>query len=116
MALLALFAAAIPDIGSDGVTWSPWLVVNLVAAGVAAGAAALVAGSGVRPLEPVGAIVVLVAATLLGLWSTGSDTTDVDASDWLHAAVSVGAYVVLAVALVALGTVREHTDARRGWR
>ena len=108
MALLALFAAAIPDIGGDGVRWSPWLVANLAAAGVAA-VAALVAASGVRRLEPVGAIVVLVAATLLGLWSTGSDVSEVDASDWLHAALSVGAYVLLAVALVALGTVREHT-------
>ncbi len=108
MALLALFAAAIPDIGGDGVRWSPWLVANLAAAGVAA-VAALVTASGVRRLEPVGAIVVLVAATLLGLWSTGSDVSEVDASDWLHAALSVGAYVLLAVALVALGTVREHT-------
>ena len=108
MALLALFAAAIPDIGGDGVRWSSWLVANLAAAGVAA-VAALVAGDGVRRLEPVGAIVVLVAATLLGLWSTGSDAAEVDASDWLHAALSVGAYVLLAVALVALGTVREHT-------
>ncbi|HEV2798128.1 MAG TPA: DUF2157 domain-containing protein [Nocardioides sp.] len=108
MALLALFAAAIPDIGGDGVRWSPWLIANLAAAGVA-GMAALVTGSGVRRLEPVGAAVVLVAATLLGLWSTGSDPTEVDAADWLHAALSVGAYVLLAVALVALGTVREHT-------
>ncbi len=107
MALLALFAAAIPDIGSDGVSWSPWLVANLVVAGTAA-IAAVVVGRGARRLEPLGAIVVLVVATLLGLWSTGSDTTDIDSSDWLHAAVSVGAYVVLAVALVALGTVREH--------
>lgn len=107
-ALLALFAAAVPDIGGDGVRWSPWLVANLAAAGVAA-AAALVAGGGVRRLEPVGAIVVLGAATLLGLWSTGSDATEVDTADWLHAALSVGAYVLLAVALVALGTVREHT-------
>ena len=28
MALLALFAAAIPDIGGDGVRWSPWLVAH----------------------------------------------------------------------------------------
>lgn len=108
MALLALFVAAIPDIGGDGVGWSPWLVANLVAAGTAA-VAAVVVGRGVRSLEPVGAIAVLVAAALLGLWSTGSDTSGLDASDWLHAAVSVGAYVVLAVALVALGTVREHS-------
>jgi uncharacterized membrane protein len=107
MALLTLFAAAIPDIGSDGVRWTPWLVANLSAAGIAA-VAALVTGTGVRRLEPVGALAVLAAATLLSLWSTGSDTSDIDASDWLHAAVSVVAYVALAVALVALGTVRDH--------
>ena len=108
MALLALFAAAIPDIGGDGLTWSPWLVVNLAVAGTVA-VAAVVVGRGVRRLEPLGAVVVMLAATLLGLWSTGTDTVDVDASDWLHAAVSVAAYVVLAVSLVALGTVREHS-------
>jgi uncharacterized membrane protein len=107
MALLALFAAAIPDIGSEGVVWSPWLVVALVVAGVSAAAAA-VTRPGVRALEPLGAIVVLVVATLIGLWTTGTDTSDIDASDWLHAATSVVAYVLLAVALVALGAVREH--------
>ncbi len=107
MALLALFTAAIPDIGGDGIAWSAWLVVALVVAGVAA-AAAFATRPGVRALEPLGAIAVLVVATLIGLWTTGTDTTEIDASDWLHAAVSVAAYVVLAVALVALGTVREH--------
>ncbi|MBL0748978.1 DUF2157 domain-containing protein [Nocardioides baculatus] len=107
MALVTLFAAAIPDIGGDGVRWSPWLVAHLVAAALAA-LAALATGSGVQRLEPAGAIAVLVAATLLGLWSTGTDASEIDASDWLHAGVSVGAYVVLAVALVALGTVRDH--------
>jgi uncharacterized membrane protein len=107
MALLALFAAAIPDIGSDPIVWSTWLVVALAVAGFAAvGAAATRPGT--RVLEPLGAIVVLVVATLIGLWSTGTDSSDVDASDWLHAATSVAAYVLLAVALVALGTVREH--------
>ncbi|HYH73026.1 MAG TPA: DUF2157 domain-containing protein [Nocardioides sp.] len=107
MALLALFAAAIPDIGTDGIEWSVWLVGALVVAGAAAAAAAATR-PGIRALEPLGAMVVLAAATLLALWSTGADTSDVDTSDWLHAAVSVAAYVLLAVALVALGTVREH--------
>ncbi|SFB15911.1 Uncharacterized membrane protein [Nocardioides alpinus] len=107
MALLAMFAAAIPDIGGDGVVWSSWLVVALVAAGAVA-AAAVATRPGTRALEPLGAVVVLVVATLIGLWTTGTDTSDIDTSDWLHAAVSVAAYVLLAVALVALGTVREH--------
>lgn len=107
LALLALFVAAIPDVGSGGVTWGLWLVVVLVATGVAA-ATAVVTRPGRRLLEPAGAAVVLVVALLLSMWRTGTDTTSVDASDWLHAAVSVAAYVVLAVGLVALGTVREN--------
>lgn len=107
MALLAMFVAAVPDIGGDGVAWSAWLVGTLVIAGVAVTAAALTR-PGLRVLEPLGAVVVLAAATLLGLWTTGTDTSDIDAGDWAHAAVSVLAYVVLAVALVALGTVRDH--------
>jgi uncharacterized membrane protein len=107
MALLAMFVAAVPDIGGDGIDWSGWLLGALGVAAVAAVAAALTR-PGTRILEPLGAAVVLVAATLLGLWTTGTDTSDIDAGDWAHAAVSVLAYVVLAVALVALGTVRDH--------
>ncbi len=107
MALLALFVAAIPDVGSDEVTWGLWLVLALAGA-----AAALLAAVAVRPgrrlLEPVGAVVVLAVAFGLASWQTGTDTASVDAADWAHAAVSVAAYVVLAVGLVALGTVREH--------
>ncbi len=111
MALLALFVAAIPDIGEDPIVWSFWVVVALVAAGAAA-AAALATRPGVRSVEPLGAIVVLVVATLIGRWTTGADSSDIDTADWLHAAVSVTAYVLLAIALVALGTVREHPPLR----
>ncbi len=107
MALLAMFVAAVPDIGRDGLTWSFWLVVALAAAALAT-AAAVATRPGLRALEPLGAIVVLAVATLIGLWTTGTDSTDIDAADWWHAAVSVIAYVLLAVALVALGTVRDH--------
>ncbi|MCP3421587.1 DUF2157 domain-containing protein [Nocardioides pinisoli] len=107
MALLALFAAAIPDIGADGIVWTTWLVVALVLAGLAL-LASLLTRPGVRALEPLGAVAVLVVATLIALWTTGTDTSQVDAADWAHAAVSVVAYVVLAVGLVALGTVRDN--------
>jgi len=107
MALLAMFAAAIPDIGSAEISWSRWLVLALVVAGAAA-VTAIATRPGVRACEPAGAVVVLGAAILLAHWQTGTDTSSVDASDWLHAAISVVAYVVLAVALVALGAVREH--------
>ena len=107
MALAAMFVAAIPDVGSDDVTWSVWLVLSLAAAGAAA-VAAVATRPGTRSLEPIGAVVVLVAATLLALWQTGADASDVEPADWLHAAVAVVAYVVLAVAVVALGTLRDH--------
>ena len=107
MALLAMFAAAIPDVGRDGIAWTTWLIVALVAAGLAA-AGAVATRPGLRALEPLGAIVVLGVATSIGLWTTGTDTSSVDAADWGHAVVSVIAYVVLAVGLVVLGTVRDH--------
>ena len=107
LALVAMFAAAIPDIGRDGIEWSTWLVVAVVLAGAAAVAAA-VARPGLRVLEPLGAFVVAAVAVLLALWTTGADASDVQTADWLHAAVSVVAYVVLAVGLVVLGTVRAH--------
>ncbi|UFN43721.1 DUF2157 domain-containing protein [Nocardioides okcheonensis] len=109
MALLALFVAAIPDIGSGDLVWNAWLAAVLVVSAAAVVAAVVVDRSARRLLEPAGAVVVLLVATGLALWQTGTDTTTVDASDWLHAAVSVGVYVVLAVALVALGTLRDHT-------
>lgn len=107
MALLAMFVAAVPDIGGDGIAWSLWVIVALVAAATAT-VAAVATRPGLRALEPLGAIAVLVIATLIGLWTTGTDSSDIDTSDWLHAAVSVLAYVLLAVAVVALGTVRDH--------
>jgi hypothetical protein len=106
-ALLAMFGAAIPGVGGGDVAWSPWLVAAL-GLSVAATLAAAATRPGARVLEPLGAAAVLAAATLLSRWTTGTDTSDVDAADWAHAVVSVAAYVVLAVALVALGTVREH--------
>jgi uncharacterized membrane protein len=107
MALVAMFAAAIPGIGSDGIVWTTWLVVELVVAGVVALAAVLTRRDR-RALEPLGATAVLVVATVIAVWTTGTDTSSVDAADWGRAAVSVLAYVVLAVGLVALGTVRDH--------
>jgi len=95
------------DTGSDGLTWSTWLVVAVTVAAAATVLAGVVRrGAGI--LEPLGAIAVLLTATSLSLWATGTDTTAVDGADWAHAAISVVAYVLLAVALVALGTVRDH--------
>lgn len=107
MALLAMFVAAIPDIGGDGIEWSTWMVVAVSVAGLAAATAAVVR-PGPRVLEPLGAVVVACVAVALSLWTIGADANDVQTADWVHAAVSVLAYVVLAVGLVALGTLRDH--------
>lgn len=107
LALVTLFAAAIPDIGSEPVRWSTWLVVELVVAGLVA-AAAVAMRRDLRALEPAGALLVLLAAVGVAAWTTGTDTTDLDAADVGHAVVSVVAYVLLAVGIVALGTVRNH--------
>ena len=42
------------------------------------------------------------------LWDTGTDTSSVGPADWAHAAVGVAAYVVVAVGLAALGTLRDN--------
>lgn len=107
LALVTLFAAAIPDIGSDDVKWSGWLVAELVAAALAVGAAVAVRRDN-RALEPLGAVAALGVALGIAAWTTGTDTSSIGAADWGHAVVSVLAYVLLAVAIAALGTVRNH--------
>ncbi|NYF97373.1 DUF2157 domain-containing protein [Janibacter cremeus] len=109
LALAALFVAAVPGI-YDGLDWSLWLLLELIAAVVLGIAAAALAVR--RPdhawIEPVGALTVLAAAVLLALWDTGTDTNDVGLDQWAHAALGVAAYVGLAVALLALDVLREH--------
>ena len=114
LALVTMFAAAVPGVGGDEIAWSGWLVAELVAAGVAA---ALTVGAAVTGhlgavrwgwLEPTGAAGVLVVGLALAMWDTGTDTTDVTTSDWAHAVLSVLAYVGLAIAVVALDTIRGH--------
>lgn len=107
LALVTLFAAAIPDIGSDHIRWSTWVIVELVAT-AALGTLAIVWRRGIRALEPAGAMVTLLVALGIASWTTGTDTSNIDVSDWGHAIVSVSAYVLLAVVLVALGTIRDH--------
>ena len=105
-ALLTLFAAAVPGVGSDQPEWSSWVLVEVVLAACAL--VAVVVRRGRRSLEPLGAAAVLVLATLLAMWDTGTDVTDLDAADTVRAAVSVVAYTLLAVAVAALGMLRDH--------
>ena len=107
LVMVTLFAAAIPYTTTDGFEWNLWLVLGLVAAGVAA-AAAVVRARGNARWEPLGALGVLGFSVLMVLWDTGTDTSSVDLADWAHAAVGVAAYVVVAVGLAALGTLRDN--------
>ena len=106
-ALVTLFAAAVPGVGSGDVRWSAWIGAELAAA-AAVLAVAVAARRGRRALEPLGALLVLAAAALLAAWDTGTDVGDLDAADTARAALSVAAYAVLAVAVAALGTLRDH--------
>ena len=69
---------------------------------------ALAMARGRARLEPLLAVAVLAVAGLMVLWDTGTDTSHVDLVDWAHAAAGVVAFVALAVALVAIGTLRDN--------
>ena len=107
LGMVGLFIAAVPYTTTDGFEWNGWLLVALVVAAVTA-AGALVVARGRARLEPLVAIGVLVVAGLMVLWDTGTDASQVDLADWAHAAAGVIAFVVLAVALVAIGTLRDN--------
>ncbi len=107
LGMISLFIAAVPYTTTEGFHWSGWLIASLVAAVVIAGVALVVARGRAR-LEPLVAFGVLGVATLMVLWDTGTDTDSIGLVDWAHAAAGVIAFVALAVALVALGTLRDN--------
>ena len=106
LALAALFVAALPWVTASNVVWSPWLVVGLALAIVAAVAAIFLAEGHAR-LEPIGALAVLAASVLMVLWDAGDDPGVLTLVDWAHAGVSVAAYVVVAVGVAVLGILRD---------
>ncbi len=99
-----LFTAALPfDDGRDFV-WTISLVVMLTLA------AALAAGALMTPLasrlEVLGAVLAAAGAVGLALWDSGGTDTVTDAGV-VHAAVSVVAYVLVAVAVAVVGALRD---------
>jgi uncharacterized membrane protein len=103
--LVALFSAALPaDSDAHLFGSGAWFVVVTVLAAVAA-AAGLALGDRLGRLEVVGAVVAAAAAYGLLLWDV--PTTPVGTEQWLHSIASVLVYVLAAVALTALGTLRE---------
>ncbi len=104
--LVGLFVSALPDTGD--VELGP--AAFLIALGVAAGAAAAVGirvGTAMARWELVVGAAALGTGTLLALWEPGSNADRIVAGDLLHAALSVLAYVTLAVGVAALGTLRD---------
>jgi len=106
LGLTGLFAAALPSVTTDDFAWHRWLVVGVVAAVVAVAAGAVLARGGDR-IEPLAAVGVTALALLLVVWDTGTETDALTTGDWLHAVVSVGVYVVVAVGVAVLGTLRD---------
>lgn len=109
--LVALFAAAIPDVDADDFALDWPLVLLGAVAGVLA-LLALVRGSAQR-LEVAGAATLVVIAALLVLWEAGDRPDAVGPEDWAHALVSVAVYVVAALGVAALGI--RHDFAPLTW-
>jgi uncharacterized membrane protein len=107
LGMVSLFMAAVPYTTTEDFEWNGWLVASLVVAGALVVAVVVIARGWAR-LEPVVAVAVVAVAGLMVVWDTGTDTSQVDAADWAHAAVGVVAFVALAVALVAIGTLRDN--------
>jgi uncharacterized membrane protein len=106
MALAAMFVAAVPDdLGTF--TWTPWLTGGVLVAAACALVATTLAG-GIGRFEVAGVVAAAGVACLLMHW-TPDDLLDEGLSPgtWAHAVASVTAYVVLAVAVAALGAVRD---------
>ncbi len=102
--LSALFVAAMPWIEYDFVT-NVWFVVAGVVSTVAA-AVGLFVGSRLERFEIAGAL--LLSALAFGLLAWDVPMQDVISSEqWLHSVCSIIVYVLAAVALTALGALRE---------
>ncbi|GAB3771712.1 putative membrane protein [Nocardioides ginsengisegetis] len=107
LALVGLFVAALPFVDAARFAWTPALGMVVAAAGAAA-VAALVLASGTDRFEPLGALAVSAVAVVLVLWDAGSDTdAPLTTGAVLHAVLSVVVYVLTAVAVAVLGTLRD---------
>lgn len=104
LALIGLFAAAIPDVTTGDFEWSTALVVVLVLA-VVAGAFAARRREGL--LEPLAVVGMAILGLLLVWWEAGRDADNVDLASWAHAGLSVGVYVAAALWVAYLGIVHD---------
>ena len=109
LGLVTLFMAALAFVRAEDFAWAPWLVAAVAAASVLAAVGTALASGLARLVSPA-AVAVAAVAVVLVLWEAGDDAGSLGAADWAHAAVSVTAYVALAIAVAVLGTL---TDSRR---
>lgn len=105
--LVALFAAAFPWTEFDGWGTTVWFwVVGAIA--VACALAGLALGDRLGRLEVAGVLVLAGLAAVMLVWDPAVKVSDVSTEAWLHSVFSVLVYVLAAVALTALGTLREN--------
>ncbi len=111
LSLAGLFAAAVPDVDTadfspDAISWIVGGVAVLIAlVGVAF-------GCGAGRLEPVAALLVAGVGALLVVWDPdySNIANGVGIEGWLHAGVSVAAYVAAATWVAVLGIRRSRTS------
>lgn len=107
LALAAMFWAALPFAGPGGFAWTFWLVAGLALAAGSAAAAVLLS-RGTTRLEPLVAVGAGVVSVALVLWeAVGTGDGGATFADWAQVSLAVAGYAVLAVAVAALGTLRD---------
>ena len=105
VALVGLFAAAIPSLTAKDFAWTWSMGLILVAALLAAAAGAVRRRAGLLELGMVGLIA--LASVLLIFWDAGRDADNVDVASWAHAALAVAVYVGAALWVAYLGIVHD---------
>lgn len=105
--LMALFAAAIPQLTSDHFHVGAQLVV-IGGLSAALLVAALLVGRGRDRWEPLGALAAALIGVVLVLWEAGADPDKVGLADWAHAGFAVVAYVLVAGWIAILGVLRDE--------
>lgn len=105
--LAGLFAAALPI--DDRFEWQGgwWFVALWILVAATALLVVVRRHDRLTVAEILGALVALGVALLLVAWRAGDSVEEVTLTSWLHTAVAVVAYVVVAVGVAVVGTLRD---------
>jgi len=107
LALIALFGAALPDVGRDGLDLPAVGIAGLVFAVLAAGAAAARADAQGR--REIAAVVgMLGAGLLLAAWAPVDTTDELSGDELMHALVGTAVYLATAIWFAVVGAVRDR--------